>query len=317
MSANSPSDELCAFFLVGPTAVGKTDVVHHIAQSERCVVLSADSMLVYKGMNIGTAKPTPEQQNDVQYFGIDIVTPDTSFSVGQYRSYAQSVLQKLIFCNLQCIVTGGTGLYVKSLTDGLAETLELQPNVREAIKILYQEEGLDGILRFLRERYPQVYEKLQDKNNPRRVTRALEIAMSGKALPYSWKEAPRAQMVGLFMPNAELARRIEARAHAMFARGLVDEVSSLIHQYGKLSDTAIQAIGYKEAIDVLRGKINVKTAEEQVVKRTKQLAKRQMTWFRHQADVKWINATEEADVNKLAQKVIELWRHYGKTRIKR
>lgn len=317
MSANSSSNELCAFFLVGPTAVGKTDVVHHIALSERWAVLSADSMLVYKHMNIGTAKPTPEQQKDVQYFGIDIVTPDISFSVGQYRSYAQSVLQKLTSCNQHCIVTGGTGLYVKSLTDGLAETLELQPNVREAVKVLYEEEGLDGIVDFLRERYPQVYEKLQDKNNPRRVMRALEIAMSGRALPHSWRETSRAQMVGLFMPSAELARRIEVRARTMFACGLIDEVSNLLHQYGKLSDTAIQAIGYKEAIDVLRGKINIRTAEEQVVKRTKQLAKRQMTWFRHQADVKWINAAEEADINKLAQKVIELWRCYGKTKIRR
>jgi len=317
MMLDSPSEELSAFFLVGPTAAGKTDIAHRIALTQNFAVLSADSMLVYKQMDIGTAKPTPEQRHAVQYFGIDLVTPDLPFSAGQYRSYALSVLQQLASRNQECIVTGGTGLYIKSLTDGLEDAFGVQPEIRETVKLLYREKGTDGILAILKERYPQIYEELQDKDNPRRVMRAMEIAMSGKTLPRSWKKIPRAQMVGLFMPSAELARRIEKRVHTMFSRGLLDEVSSLLKQYGKLSETAIQAIGYKEAIDVLNGKINVKTAEELVIKRTKQLAKRQMTWFRHQADVKWINASEETDPDKLAQKVTELWRLYGKTKVAR
>jgi len=318
-----------AYFLVGPTASGKTAVAHWIAENHKYDILSADSMLVYTGMDIGTAKPSKEMQSRARYYGIDLTTPDNPFSVWEYRRYALDILKRNAHAARKTIVVGGTGLYVKALTDGLDALPGSDPALRAYWSEALKQHGIEKLQDALREKSPFLYEGLRDKANPRRLIRALELAAKGIGdMPGNPREengqrdcgsshgAPRStSIVGLNLPTLDLNARMDKRVTEMYRCGLVDEVRKLLKSFPILSSTAQQAIGYAEAADVIHGRCSVDEAITRTATRTRQFAKRQRTWFRHQANVTWIEITAEMKPERIADMVLQEWSKHGPTHI--
>ncbi|MFH0907962.1 MAG: tRNA (adenosine(37)-N6)-dimethylallyltransferase MiaA [bacterium] len=296
---------LTAFVLAGPTAVGKTDVAHVLARDYTCDILSADSMLVYRGMEIGTAKPTPDQRLEVNYWGVDVVTPYREFSAGDYLRHA-----RICFATQTrpspLIVVGGTGLYIKALTEGLDEVSGADEGFRRRVGAW----SVERLREELRRVDPGRLARLSDPANPRRLIRALELSAAGTVFRSLGNHGKQCPIVGIRMEKKALDARIRARVEAMFARGLVEEARK-IREAGPMSRTAMQAIGYTEAYDLLDGRCIEAQAVERIVIRTRQLAKRQMTWFRNQATVLWVDVEPGMAAADVARKVDLLWKEHG------
>jgi len=302
-----------AWILAGATASGKSAVSQIIAERMGAVIISADSMLVYKGMDIGTAKPSLIERGNVAYYGIDLVTPAQCFSTGAWINAAQDALQTIH--NEPIIVTGGTGLYIKALTAGL-ETAEIDPQRRSHWEMVYQRSGIDALLQELKKALPNKSLNNIDQTNPRRIIRALlHLEQSGR-LPENWEQNPKPQIIALTMERSLLHQRIQQRVQQMFSMGLIEETRQLKDQYPLWSPTAMEAIGYREALGVLEGTLNTEQAQERICARTRQLAKRQETWLRHQFSTIWCVVTENDSLESVAEKVLNFWHEYGKNEIK-
>lgn len=303
-----------AWFLVGPTAVGKTAVIQHLAEQMGATVISADSMLVYRDMDIGTAKPSPTERGSVPYWGLDCVAPDTAFSVGDYLCTMQEHLARTQSPPERILVTGGTGLYVDCLIRGLTSRPAADPALRAELEQLFQQEGVAGLQHRLSAEAPGRLEELADPRNPRRLIRAIELARQGvtaQAMLARTRERPA--LVGLDMPTDELQIRITRRVHQMYDQGLLQEAAELRARYPVLSKTARQAIGYAEAWAHIDGICTRTQAQQATILRTRQLAKRQRTWFRHQAEMTWVEARAETSVADMAQAVQAQWERHGPT----
>jgi tRNA dimethylallyltransferase len=302
-----------AYFLVGPTAVGKTAVAQCLAEGRGWEILSADSMVVYRGMDIGTAKPTPAERGRVRYWGLDLVAPGEPFNVALFLEEARRCFVSAGARGIPVIVVGGTGLYIKALLEGLEDLAPGNPEARAHWEALSREEGVGALQRALRDRAPAWYEALSDTANTRRLIRALECAEAGQpAPPPDWgRRRGGGTVTGLAMERERLAARIEARVRAMYDAGLLEETRRLFAAAEGLGRTALQAIGYAEAWACLQGRIGRDEAMRLTAQRTRQLAKRQMTWFRHQVDVAWIPVKERDTVGDLARGVAEDWERRG------
>jgi tRNA dimethylallyltransferase len=329
-----------AYVLVGPTATGKTAVAHLLAADLNAVILSADAMLVYRGMDIGTAKPTAAERARFGYGGLDLVEPGASFDVAAWLDHAKIFLARARAAGRPVIVVGGTGLYVKCLLTGLTAQPDADPVWRAAAAKLNLAELQAHLQKLDAARFAAMTES--DQQNPRRLIRAVELARGDKqwsaGVLECWsngKEQPRTMLPacvhpkqpfsqysntpilqhsiipGLALPPPVLAQRIQERVAAMFAQGLLDEAQKLHEKFPQLSATAQQAIGYAEAFAVLDGRCTAAEAQEKICARTRQLAKRQMTWFKHQASVVWVAA--EAPVAEVAARVRQLWSQHGPT----
>jgi tRNA dimethylallyltransferase len=253
-------------------------------------------MNIYRGMDIGTAKPSPEERARVKTFGVDLADPTETFSVGDWLRAVRPAFD----ITQTPIVVGGTGLYVKCLLQGLDDL----PTADTALRERTEKMTLAELQTEARAAAPEAYEALADKENPRRLVRLLE----GKKISESWKtELP--VVIGLNVERAELHRRIAARVGKMYAGGLLEEARRLAGL--KLSSTAQHAIGYAEAFAVLRGEMTAAEAKEKTIIRTRQLSKRQMTWFRHQLNVQWIETAECPDTKSLADKIAGAWEKVG------
>ena len=266
--------------LAGATASGKTAVAQVLAERLGVAILSADAMLVYQGMDIGTAKPTVAERGQVPYYGLDLVTPGEPFSAAAWLDEAHRA-QAASSC---LIAVGGTGLYFSALLRGLDPTPPANPALRASLEALPAEE--------LRARLAAHGQTVADTENPRRLVRALEILEQGGTL--TW-------------PRETLHRRIAERVDAMYAAGLLDEAETLRRRWPAWSRTAAQAIGYAEAFAVLDGTLTEAAARERTVVRTRQLARRQETYLRHQFDVDWVQAAPDDAVETLAGRVAEKW----------
>jgi len=306
-----------AWILAGATATGKSAVCQILAQSLGLSILSADSMLVYKGMDIGTAKPTADERAYVSYCGIDLVAPDQPFSTGAWIASVRNVLnQSGSTGKAPLIVTGGTGLYIKALTSGIDTEAGCQER-RTFWQTFLAEKGLAALQSELRQRLDDSDFQLSESLNPRRIIRALEqLDISGR-LPGNWKtEEQMPPVLTLSMPREQLHARIRQRVKQMFANGLLDEVRELKQLYPQWSTTASKAIGYQESLAVLEGVLSTDEAMERITIRTRQLAKRQETWFRHQQNTIWCEIEASDYVEAIAEKVLCLWNKYGKTELK-
>jgi tRNA dimethylallyltransferase len=311
VSVSAPSQ---AFFLVGPTAVGKSSVAQYLAEQRGSAILSADSMLIYRGMDIGTATPSVEERGDISYYGLNLADPSDLFSVWDYRCSALDAVRKLP-ADQELIVVGGTGLYVKSLTHGLVDRAGVNLERRQHWERRFEDEGIGVLQAALQEGEPATYDSLSDKQNPRRLIRALESMGSGLPI-HSWNDiTPEPIIVGLSMDPQALNARIAQRVADMYDQGLIQEVEQLLRLKEPLSKTARQAIGYSEAIDVIEGRMTPAEAVDRTVVRTRRLAKRQRTWFRHQANVESVEVTPQSTVESVAAAVTDIWRKYGPTTI--
>ena len=308
---------MTAFFLIGPTAVGKTAVAHCIASESGYSILSADSMLVYKGLDIGTAKPDVKELDEVSYYGINLISPDSSYTVWDYRKYALEVFDSKNH-KTEILVTGGSGLYIKALTHGLADKTGIDEDLRFGLEALFRDKGIESLQERLRIKNPDAYAALPDKENARRLIRAIEETEKGGEgnLSSRWaQQSPKVPLVGLSMERDQLNCRIERRVHIMYDSGLLIEAERLLNSNVELSRTALQAIGYSEAFACLRGEFTKNEAIERTIIRTRRFAKRQRTWFRNQADVVWIDVDENYNVAEVAERVSDEWRKHGPTRI--
>ena len=303
---------LVGHVLVGPTASGKSAVALYLALHARPhrPIVSADSMTIYRGMDLGTAKPDAAERAAVPSFGFDLADPSQPFSVGDYLAALSAQAPALAAGGAMPIVVGGTGLYVKCLTEGLDSAAVEDPVHRATAEALLAAEGLDALQAATRALNPMEYARLRDPENPRRVVRAYELLAAGHPLPAA-EERPRPKIPGLRLPPEELRARIARRVRQMFARGLVEEVHALREQFPVLSDTARHAIGYEEAAQVLDGRMGEEEAIHRTILRTTRYAKRQMTWFRHQADVVWVDVAPDDSIERIAGRVQKVWAAHG------
>ncbi len=280
--------------IVGPTASGKTALSLAVAEHFGCEIVSCDSMQIYREMNIGTAKATPQEQAAVPHHLIDFIDPRESFSAQSYRALAMDAARNIAGRGRVPLFVGGTGLYIDSLIRlENTESPEASEDYRkEMLKIAEREGGIDALWQRLFEVDPQSAEKIH-KNNVKRVIRALEIYdMTGR--PKSWFDARTkgknpelsVKMLTLDFHNREnLYERVNLRVDMMMEEGLLDEVRSLYDKGMLCPDTtSAQAIGYKEIVAYLEGKCTLDEAVEEIKLSSRRYAKRQLTWFRHEDD---------------------------------
>lgn len=282
------------YCLAGATASGKSAVAQRLAERYHAAILSADAMLVYQGMDIGTAKPSPAERGTVPYFGIDCVTPADTFTTARWLEAAQTAQASAA----PLIVTGGTGLYFSALLRGLDSAPAGNPALREQLEALPLAE--------LQARLANRGVTLPDMANPRRLVRALEILECGGELPQRWQTTERPPLLALTWTRATLHQRIAQRVDQMYAQGLLEETQALRDRYPVWSPTAQQAIGYAEALAVLDGTMTLAQAKERTVIRTRQLARRQETYLRHQFNLTWI-AADGLSLEALADRVAQAW----------
>jgi tRNA dimethylallyltransferase len=304
----NPSHPVSPIFIAGPTAVGKSEIALLLAEQIGGEIISADSMQVYRGLDIGTAKPSPAERARVPHHLIDICDLTENFDAAQFIRRAQKAVAEIQSRNKIPVFCGGTGLYFKAFLSGLGEAPATNPELRAELEAA----SFESLLRELRERDATAYEKI-DKQNPRRVIRAVEvIRLTGKKFSEQraeWKAQCALPIKTNFYcftrPPADLHARINARVDAMFARGLVDETRGLLTRGLEQNKTAMQAIGYRQVVEHLRGERPLADTIELVKSRTRQFAKRQLTWFRRQLDPEWIELKPDEPREKYAGKICE------------
>lgn len=290
------------FALVGPTASGKTEAGIAIADAIGAEIVSVDSTTIYRGMDVGSAKPTPEQRARVRHHLVDVADPDEAFTVARYQRLARAAIRDVRARGRRVLLVGGSGLYYRAVVDDLGF-----PPTDAATRTTLEEEavaiGSEGLHRRLEALDPVAAGRIQP-DNVRRTIRALEVAeVTGRRFSdfaAEWERYPadRVRAAGVDVPRAVLRRRIEERVRAQFARGFVEEVRALRERGLERSPTARQAIGYAEVSRHLAGECSLEEAAALIVKRTKALARRQMAWFRRDPRIRWFTAADEgaADV---------------------
>ena len=294
-------------FLTGPTASGKSAAGVELAGRLNAEIISLDSMAVYRGMDIGTAKPTREEQSGVPHHLIDLIEPDEEFSVAQYVAAAETVIREIVGRGRTPLFVGGTPLYLKSLLRGIFEGPPADWGMRRELEILAEQDGEQALHQRLRAVDPVSAQRLHPRDR-RRVIRALEVYQkTGKSISELQQQFERArpatecQVFVLSWPRARLTERIDRRVEAMFAAGLVDEVRGLLELPAGFGRTAGQAVGYREVVEYLRGERDFAETVELVKLRTRQFAKRQMTWFRSLSECRFVEVT--GDLAGLVEKI--------------
>lgn len=305
--------------LLGPTGIGKTAVSIHIAQALRTEIISADSMQIYRYMDIGTAKPSPEERAAVKHHMIDIADPWESYSTGKYVAAVAPIIEWLHTQEKVPVVVGGTGLYIKAMTRGIFSGPSADWTLRqELLTIEEQERG--SLFSYLKELDPLASERIIP-NDTRRIIRALEVCLKSD-LSMSEMQMKLTQhlpcefiKVGLARNRRELYHLIEQRVDAMMEKGLVDEVRTVMdlikdpatrgtgegerNRLTSLSFPSMQAIGYKEIALFLRGEISLDEAVRLIKRGSKRFAKRQFTWFKKEEDIHWVDITGITDIREV------------------
>ncbi len=296
-------------FLVGPTASGKSALAVALAKKLGGEILSADSMLIYRGMDIGTAKPTKKERGGIAHHGFDLIPPTKSFSVFAYRQFALKTIKDIVSRGKVPIVAGGTGFYVRALLEGLSPLPGTNASIRRELEREVLEKGLPTLYKRLLKLDPP-RAKAIGPHNQRRIIRALEIYLvSGRKPSESIRKTPgleelgyRPVVIGLHRDREELYQKINQRVDVMFQKGLVREVKRLTRK--KLSRTALQGVGYKELLGshpISFEKWGVTPIKDKIKQTTRHFAKRQWTWFKREKGIRWVWWPETAalaDVSK-------------------
>jgi tRNA dimethylallyltransferase len=300
--------------LAGPTAVGKSEVALLLAHRLPGEILSVDSMQVYRGMEVGTAKPSAEEQQNVRHHLIDVVDCTETFDAARFVSLAQGVVPDIAGRGRVPILCGGTGLYFKALLEGLGSAPSPDAKLRTELESI----PLSVLLQELADKDPLTFQKI-DRKNPRRVIRAVEVLrLTGR--PHSkqranWQEPGEggakldSPVFVLRRQPADLQARINRRVERMFAAGLVDETRRLLAAGLERNRTAMQAIGYRQVVEHLRGARSLPETVELVKTKTRQFAKRQMTWYRRQLPVRWIDVGADETGSAIADRIQEEFAH--------
>lgn len=304
-----------AIYLTGPTAVGKTELALALAERLDAEIISLDSMAVYRGMDIGTAKPSLEERAKVRHHLIDIVDPSENHTAADYRERALAAAMEIEAGGKRALFAGGSPLYLKTLLRGLFAGPPANDELRAQIIAEAQEHGAERVHRRLAEIDPRLAERIA-QGDLRRIVRGIEVYEStGRPMSELLREhdvpaPPKVPVFALARPRPELNRRIDLRVDAMFAAGLVAEVRGLVTA-GGLGRNAAQAVGYREVLMHLAGEIDLATTISMVKTRTRQFAKRQGTWFRSLSEVKSFPLSEAGTVADSVDRLARLAPGYG------
>lgn len=301
-------DEPLAVLLLGPTGSGKTALSLALGERFGGEIVSCDSVAVYRGMDRGSAKPTQVERARLPHHLIDVADPDEPFTAGEYSRRARAALREIAARGRLPIVTGGTGLYLRALTEGLFAGPERQDALRERLRQTAQKRGSAWLHRVLTRLDPARAASIHPNDTPKLI-RAIEVCLAARR-PMSAVMARdpltgfRLLRIGLNPPRAALVERIHQRCAAMFAGGLVAETRGLLARYGPVK--ALDALGYRQALAVVRGELSEEAAMAAAQQGHRNYAKRQMTWFRREPEVHWIEGFgDEAETVRVAEEWIE------------
>ena len=292
-------------YITGATASGKSALAMRLANTLGGEIISVDSMQVYCGLNIGTAKPSAQEQNEIQHHLIDVAQLSEAFDAAQFVSLAQQALKLIWKRGRVPIFCGGTGLYFRALIEGLGESPPSDESLRDELALM----PIESLVTELRIKDPEAAKQV-DLKNPRRVLRAIEvIRLTGR--PYSeqrigWNNVDKAPQ-NLFCISRDvdvLNQRIHKRVDEMFNQGLVEETQTLIKKGLRNNRNACQALGYRQVLDLIDGKLDLENVVHQVKTKTRQFAKRQRSWFRNQMKCKFLEWPDEEDLNSFSEQLL-------------
>ncbi len=301
-----------ALAIVGPTASGKTKLSLIVAEKINGEIISADSRQIYKYMDIGTAKPTLEERKRIKHYFIDELNPDEEFNAGIFGEKGREIIEDIFSRGKIPIIVGGSGLYVKSLIDGFFEGPSADWELREMLYRKAKELGKEAIYEELKRVDPVSAEKIHP-NNLKRVIRALEVYyITGKPISQMQMEIKpeidfKTVQIGLNWDRKKLYKRIEERVDKMIRDGLIEEVKKLRELGFDKNLNSLQTVGYKEVFDYLDGLISYEQMIYLIKRNSRRYAKRQLTWFRQDKRIIWLNVDENTDFEKLADKVVEIF----------
>lgn len=288
----NPIPLLC---IVGPTAVGKTEIAIEVARQLKGEIISADSVQVYRYMNIGTAKPTIKERRGVPHYLIDIVDPDVNFTVYDYQRLAQKYINEVYSKGRLPILTGGTGLYIKAVVDGYTFCSgKADPELRRRLEEELQLKGKEELFCFLKRIDPLAARRIHP-NDSRRIIRALEFYyMTGEPISIQWEQTKKNKnnyniiMIGITMEKKHLYEKINKRVDLMLEKGLLEEVKGLLAKGYQSHLKSLQSLGYFHLINFLKGIWDWETAVSTFKRDTRRYAKRQLTWFRADKRIIWL-----------------------------
>lgn len=303
--------------ITGPTGSGKTKLAHLISKIIPSELISADSRQIYKGLNIGTSKPTKSDIKNFNYHLIDIRNPDEKYSAGEFQIDGRKAISKIITKNKLPIVVGGTGLYIRALIDGLSENIESDLDLRLKFEEEIKEKGLNSLFLKLKKVDPKTA-KVIDSKNPRRIIRALEVYyLTEKPISELHSEREKDNLfnpifVGLNWERDKLYSRIDIRVEEMLENGFLLEVKNLLEKGFDDKLQSMQSVGYKEMLlhlknpkEIVSQKLSYDEAVNEMKKNTRRFAKRQLTWFRKESRTNWINISDETEFENISKKVVE------------
>lgn len=301
-----------ALVITGPTASGKTAVALAVAERLPCEIVSMDSRQIYRGLEIGTAKPSEEERRRVPHHGLDLVEPGERFSAGAYARYAARVIAEIRGRGRLPLLVGGTGFFLRALLRPIFREPEMEPPRREKLRRLLSTKSVTDLRRWLARLDPERCRALAREGGRQRLSRSLELALLAGRPHSRWLSGPpeqeplRALIVALWLRREELYRRIDARVDAMMRAGLLAEVASLVNRYGPEAP-GLKTHGYMELVPVLLGQVPVEAGVAAIKRDTRWYARRQITWFRHQLprDAAFIDAAQPPE--KVAAAIVRLW----------
>lgn len=305
--------------IAGPTASGKTALAVELAKAVNGEVVSCDSMQVYKHMDIGTAKPTPDEMQGITHHMLDVAEPTEDFSVSRYCEMATSIVEDILSRGKTAIIAGGTGLYMDALIRGNSFAPCPSTGMREKLEAQADEEGMDIMLETLRAIDPDSAARLHLADR-KRILRALEVYYeTGQTITEHNKKTqsvpPRFQPVWFALEDtdrAALYRRIDCRVEKMLDAGLLEEIQNLLAMGIPEKCTAMQAIGYKEFVDALKGRCTIADATAQVQQASRHYAKRQLTWFRRNSAIHWLRREIGEGTDRILHRACQILREIDK-----
>lgn len=287
--------------LCGPTAVGKSAVAMALAKKWNTSILSADSRQVYKEMNIGTAKPSPEDREQVPHYFVDQFPLEANISAADFERLGNQYLDEIFSKKDRAIVCGGTGLYLRALSEGLDPMPPIPDSIRLDLEVLYQQSGREGLREALAREDPLFLEKGESWNTARMIRALAVYRASGRSI-LDWQSQQKASRpyqlvkIGLELPRELLYERIHARIDQMVDRGLIEEARRL---WPRQSLKSLQTVGYQELFLHFDGKISLEQALDLLRRNTRRYAKRQMTWFRKDPQIQWFSADDPQRVSRI------------------
>ena len=287
--------------ILGPTATGKSHCGIELARRFRGEIISGDSMLVYRQMDIGTAKPSAEELQAVPHHLVNILPPDASYSVADFQQQAADLIRQITERGNLPILVGGTGLYIKALLEDYRfSEVEEKPELRQQLEQFAQEQGTEALFVRLRAEDPEAAERLHP-NDVRRVVRALETAMSGDRVSLEKQDELKydATVFGLSMDRDFLYERINRRVDWMLEQGLEEEVRSLLKAGLPVGCLSMKSLGYRQMAEFITGKCDFATAVNNIKKGTRHFAKRQITWYKKMPYIQWFNVEKDLNYEKI------------------